>query len=281
MEVTPQMLREWMANLFKDTLGFGEFILEKNPNLIGNEILSKLYVLNNKIQKEEPPFLDRKDLLALQHDVMAFFVGWNEKTSDKVLKFYNLNIEMFKHGTSIMTREEHPFKKVLENLQDYSRSTEVVQEILKEYDMKLINKVQFYSLFFAIIVMTQSMEYNFRNDFERRLKLYGIENVDVDELFSLTRKWSNEDGDYDSDIRMMRNAIAHFNFSINYETPPDEFRIIFYPNPKGKEELRSFNDVKFIKFIGDYMMLLKTYEEILSSMIIFRLLHLFYCKDNT
>jgi len=279
MEVTPQMLRDWMANLFKDALGFGDFILDKRPNLIGNEIVSRLNVLYNKIQKEDPPFLERKNLINLQNDAMAWFIGWNEKTSDKVLKFYNLNIEMAKDGKSTVTSHEHPFKKVIENLADYLRSMEIVQEILEKYDMKLVDKVEFYSLFFAIIVITQSMEYNLRNDFERRLEIFKIKNVDVAELFSLTKKWSNRDGNYDSDVRMMRNAIAHFNFTIKYETPPDEFRIIFYPDPKGNEESRSFNDVEFIKFIGDYVMLLKTYENILSLMIIFGILHKFYCKD--
>ncbi len=274
-------LEKLLSSMINDTLKFGEFILDQNPHHYGTVLISGIKEIQGFLEKDEMPFLEKNMLDDLEFRLIAFYAGWNEKIENQAIDFYDAykKIEE-KSKKPIFSRDDHPFKIVMENIETYHKADKTIHDIIQKYELKLVDEIEFYSMFFAILILAESVEYYFLNDLNRLLKKFKINNVDLNEIFSLTKKWRNRDGSFQSDIRVMRNAISHFNFNIEYDEKDVNFIITFYPNPQEKEETRVFKGNEIIDFLGNYRYLMETFEHILFIMIIFALLRQFYCKEN-
>lgn len=277
----PELLDLWMREVFTDTIEYGEFIITQQPYPNYVETVSKLQIFKEKIEKRNLHYLSDIELDKLQNDSTAFVIGWNNQISTQSLKFYNAMAMMNNlKDQFLFDKKNNPFTKLTRDLERYKRAKNTIKKIFEQYGVKLTNEVEFYSIFFVIIAMAEAMEYYFIDFFERSVKDLKIKNIEISEIFSVTKQWCDEDGDYQPDIRMMRNALAHFNFTTEYKSPPDEIEITFFANPKGKEETRRLYSTDFLKFIGNYSNLLTNFEHITILMQTFALVNHYRIEDK-
>lgn len=272
-----ELLQMWMSEVFDDTIRYGERILTQRPIPNYTEIVAKLHIFKEKIEKGNLNYISGKELDDFQNQVILFLIGWNEVISKQSLQFYNAVAIMNNQKSQFLfDKGNHPFKKLTQNLERYNRANRIIQEIFEYYDNKLVNSVEFHSILFTVIIMAEVVEYYLQDFFSRNVKAPNKKTADtLSEIFSVTKKWKNEVGDYEPDIRMMRNALSHFNFDMTYVSPPDELKITFFLVPKGNEETRWFYSTDLLKFIGNYRSLLHNFEHIIISMQTFSLVHHF------
>ena len=78
---------------------------------------------------------------------------------------------------------------------------------------------------------------------------------------------------------MIRNALSHFNFQ--FVELKNDFKIIFYPNPKGHEETRTFDGKEFFNFVFNCKLLIETFYSILLLMSSITAIRKFFIKKSS
>lgn len=263
-------------------LDFGEFILSELPNAQYTKSISEMRILQNRIKNTSSEFLTDGEIDHYISVIFKPFIFWNKAISKQCKKFYDLNAHLAEESTLKPYNEKYqPFKILLQYKEKFLRASEATTNVLTKYKNRLIeDQLDLFPIFYAIIAMTEALEYPFYENLESETKRLGVTNFDLKEIFSITTKWKNKKGEYQTDTRMIRNALSHFNFQ--FIDLKDDFKITFYPNPLGHEETRTFNANEFFHFVSDYKFLIQTFYSILCLMLsISAIRHFFIKKSNT
>lgn len=270
-------LKKIVDGLLDYSLGFGEFTLSNTPNSKHTEIIAKLRILQKKISKSNQPFLTENEIQEFMNISFSPYILWNKKIKNQATQFYNANAELARKSISKPPRSKYqPLEILMKKSDRFLKANEAVTKVLKKHNYTKIDDTVLFEFYYILIVITEAMEYPFYKNLEKGLTYFKIKGYDLKEIFSVTKKWIDEDGKYETDGRMIRNALAHFNFEV--EERKNELNFIFYPNPEGKEETRKFNDREFMSFIGNYRLLLQTFHCILNLMVVFSILRRFFKK---
>jgi len=280
VSVLPEHFTKLIVKLLDETIPFSEFIIDQNPGEYNTRILVMLQTIKEGLEKNELPF-PRPVIVEFEEIMINFLITWHPKIQTQCRKFYKAYEKMYESNNKLFFNpDDNPLKLIMNNLDSYTNASEVIEKIIKKYDFKSIDEIDFYSFFFAILVTAESMEYYFYTSFSNYLKQYNIPNVDVEEIFSINKTWSEKNGKMISEIRAMRNAIAHFNFKTYYDEDDVNLVITFFPNPQKKEETRVYRSNEIVDFLGEYRYLLQTFEQILFTMCTFKILRFFYSVDS-
>lgn len=101
---------------------------------------------------------------------------------------------------------------------------------------------------------------------------------DVDSIFSVTtkKKAKNSNTGYQTDSRMLRNVLGHFDYTIigNNDSFTITFNSLIDPN-----ESTIMNDIQFGKFILHHRLLLQSIICINGVMMAFSNIRQYFCKD--
>ena len=272
-------LAKFTAKLIRETMEFGEFIHSQNVDEYGTVVLTTMKHIEDILESDYPMF-PKPFLTEMEERISEYFLQWNGKIEKQVRMFYDLykTIEQ-KSKIPFASFDNHPFKEIMNNLKRYDSADKKIQKIIKKYELKAVDEIEFYSMFFAIILMSEAEEYYFRKDLRSQLDKYKIENVDLDEMFSLGEKWIQKNGNYVSDIRGIRNAVSHFNFDIEFDEEDVNFIITFCGNPEGKEETKIMKGNELVDCLGHYRYMLQTFEHMLFLLFIFSMLKQFFSED--
>lgn len=273
-------LAKYLARLIRETMEFGEFIHSQNVDKYGTIVLHAMKEIED-ILESESPLLPKPMLNDFEYRIIEYFLQWNEKFEKQAREFYNVyKIIEEKSKTPFANVDGNPLNTIMKNLERYKMANKKIENVIQKYRFTSIDEIDFYSMFFAIVAMSEAVEYYFRQDLQNHLDKYQIPNIDLQKMFSLTEKWINKKGLYVSDIRGIRNAVSHFNFDITYDENDINFIIQFNKTPQGKEESKTMRANEIIDFLSNYKFMLQTFEHILFFLFIFSMLKQFFSIDG-
>lgn len=279
MKLSDEQIDEKIIELIEDIQKFGEFILIQDPSTYGTDVLVSLNLLSNAIKNKTIKDFTVSKINELQEQILNFYINWNPKITKQVCSFYNAYVELTHFSeSSLFKNDNHPFTNILKNMDRFERANIGIENIIKKYDFKSLDEIEFYSYFFAILIMSEAQRHYFQKDLEFRLKNSHIVEFKINEIFSLTNPWKNDEGKLTADITMLRNAIAHFKFKTEYDVDNIDLKITFFPEPDGHEETRILYAHEIVDFVGYYRYLLQTFQNILFLMFIFSTIRQLYLK---
>jgi hypothetical protein len=278
--ISPDDIPRLLANLLEGILKFSEFIADQNPDEYHTRILLMLETIKESLETNNLP-LPRSDMIEFEARLIEFLITWNPKIETQCRKFYKIYEQIYNLNDKLfLNPDDNPLSLIIKNLDRYYHGSKVSEKIIQHYDYKSITEIDFYSYFFAIIVTAEAMEYYYYTTFKNYLKSYNIQDVDAEEIFSLNEKWRDKNGVYISEIRAMRNAIAHYNFVTKYDEKNINSSITFFVYPEKQAESRTYSSNEIVDFLGEYRYLLQTFENILFVMYIFKTIQSYFSIDS-
>ena len=111
------------------------------------------------------------------------------------------------------------------------------------------------------------------------MKRWNLTNkYDPNTIFSVTSKTKSDKGfqGYQTDSRMIRNALGHFDYLVNWSK--DGFRITF-SNPNDSNASMQLDHTQFMKFIENHRFLMQSIFRIHLIMIIFSTMRVYFAID--
>ena len=276
--VPPDEIPKLLANLLESILKFSEFVADQNPGEYNTHILLMLETIKESLEKNNLP-LPKESMIEFEARLIEFLITWHPKIQTQCREFHKVYEQIYKMDEKLFSNpDDHPLTLIMKNHDRYYRGSKVSEKIIQNYDYKAITEVDFYSYFFAIMITAESMEYYYYTSFKKYVKNYSIQDIDAEEIFTINKKWRDKYGNMISEIRAMRNAIAHFNFATKFDEENMNLEITFFAYPEEQEETRIYASNEITDFLGEYRYLLETFESILFVMYIFKTIQSYFSR---
>ncbi|GEM_PF-4393420 len=255
---------------------FIEKIGDQDPYPIYNETAAKLSIIQRKMNTAKSPFLKKEYVQDLYDDVLGIIINWNKDISKNVKDYVDAYLAIGKKSNS-KKDNYNPMKTIIEERERFLSANTVFEQVLRKINRKMVEEVDLYALFFALITSHEVMEKILHGEIERGLKKYDIKDYDLVEMFSVTGKWKDKDGVLKTDTKVIRNALSHFDFKLK----SNKIQIVFNTGPKSEEITRTFTLRGFFKFVSNSRFLLQTFYVALSVLVSFTILRRFYVIKDT
>ena len=262
-------------------LNFAEYISGEKPSSKCTRIIAELRLFQRKFAAPNLPSTTIAESLDLQRKIMGFIIFWNPTISSQLLSLDRFHVDTNKLTTAPVTlRQTNPFRLILENRDRFLRGNQLIEDVFKKFFIRMADSVDVYSLFYCLIASVESIEYPLYKGFIEMLKQYKLEDkYDPNEIFSVTCKKKSDKGykGYQTDSRMIRNALGHFDYLLN--SNEHSFKITFY-NPNFGTDSIEFDDTQFIKFIENHRFLMQSIMYIQIIMVVFSTLRVYFAIDE-
>ncbi len=168
--------------------------------------------------------------------------------------------------------------KIIINGRDrFLNANTVFEQVLRKINSKMIEEVELYALFFALISSQEVMEKTLYTEISEGIKKFDIKNYDLTDMFSVTGKWKDSDGFFKTDSKVIRNSLSHFDF----ELVRDQGLIIFHPKSQDVDIKKTFTLREFLKYVSNSRFLLQTFYVALCVLTSFTLLRKHYVIHDT
>lgn len=214
---------DWLElrKLVSDWVGFVadymSFIMSIRPDLKDQAMIDELKKLETDIANATKPFLTYEETLKLQNKIFPLILDWNPDTEDQSLQFYNSLVEMARltaKSESLKTSYD-PFKALKERPEKFDLARDVVTNIQNSVNIFKPSTIEVYAMFYGLITTTHVVYHSVFTQYKKSLELFGLEKkYDADFIFSISTNYKNRGDKIRSDLRDIRNSIAHFNFKL-------------------------------------------------------------------
>jgi|APSaa5957512535_1039671.scaffolds.fasta_scaffold03200_11 hypothetical protein len=210
-----------LRKLVSDWVGFVadymSFIISIRPDLKNQEMVDELKKLENNIANATEPFLTYEETLELQNKIFPLILDWNPDIEDQSRKFYNSLVEMARltaKSESLKTSYD-PFKSLKEREEKFDLARDVVTNIQNSVNVFKPTTVEVYAMFYGLITTTHVVHHSIFTQYKKSLELFELDKkYDADFIFSVSTNYKNREDEIRSDLRDIRNSIAHFNFKL-------------------------------------------------------------------
>jgi len=239
----------------------------KNPHLMVH--ISDLRRIRNQIQNNTKDF-SPNEVAKIFLDILQIIIGWNERIENQLYLLWDAYTEI----TKISNQNKVPFspaKKFSENVEKILQTHSIYEDIILESKKIKSEKTYFYSLFYFHIANTETLG-------NALLKEFHLEkDYDPFTIFSVKTKIPRGES-FDTDIRTIRNALAHFNYKIIKEK--NYWKIKFSMNDYGYNFNKLFTRNEFVKFLDDGYSLLESQLALIWVIASVSICEKFFGKSN-
>lgn len=255
--------------------------MKARPDLQNNILISELCSLEKKITTATGPFLTYEQTIKMQNKVYPLILDWNASISYQTTDFYNVTTEiarlMAKANAPISSY--NPFKLIEENEKKFLLAAGLVTGIFYSVPEKP-TAIDLLAMFYGLISTTETTHHYLFEQFKKSIKLFGLEEkYDIYSIFSINSKLKNQKGQYQTDIRMIKNALSHFNFKLIKEKNSKSSIVITLDSCDNTSKVLTFDE--FRDFYFNSVFLLNTFLAILYWHAAFATLrHNFVKKKN-
>jgi hypothetical protein len=271
-----ETIREIVASHLSYVLDFAEFITGERPDKSDTLLIAKLRLLQKQIESSAPLVITNMEVEAYQNLLIPILLYWNKDIVNQVLGFYNAYAEIGRISDPKSPSESYnPIKIIAEKSTKFLECNKVINDTLNHVNSDLLDEIGLYAVFYSFISSVEVTEYVLYKPFKEGLKTYGLENkFDAESIFSVKTKSRNKHGEYQTDSRMIRNALAHFDYDL--ELRHDSFTISFRGEPYG---VLNFTETEFFKYIEHHKFLLQSFYSILCLMVAFSSMRYYLAKE--
>lgn len=214
---------DWLElrKIVSDWVGFVadyvNFIISIRPDLKDQEMVDELKKLEHDIANATKPFLTYEETLKLQKKIFPLILDWNPDTEEQSRQFYNSLVEMARlTGKSESLKASYdPFKVLKEKVEKFDLARDVVTNIQNSVNVFKPSTIEVYAMFYGLITTTHVVYHSIFTQYRKSLELFELEKkYDADFIFSVSTNYKNREDEIRSDLRDIRNSIAHFNFKL-------------------------------------------------------------------
>jgi hypothetical protein len=235
----------------------------------------------------EDRFLTDLEIETSQNSLLRIITTWNQNIRKQVIAFYNAYAEIGRildpHSPLVSRNGQlhpyNPLKLVVENRKRFLDSDKVLNNTMQLANSRLLGETDLYAVFYSFISSIEGMEYVLHKPFEYALKKYSLESkYDPKSIFSVTRKRRKKNGEYETDARMIRNALAHFDYNLTIKN--DSFTISFESDFLDPNDNMILTDIEFFKYVMNFKFLLQSFFAILSTMSAFSSIRYYFANAS-
>ncbi len=258
-----------------------DFVMKIRPNLKNRKLVSELRSLEKKIANATGPFLTYEQTINKQHKVLPLILHWNPNIESQVSDFYNATVEIARLTAKLqhLKSSYNPFKLLEENTERFLLAAGLVTGLFYSMDLKRPTTIELLSMFYGLITTTETTYHYVFEQFKKSLELFGLEKkYDIYNMFSITSKLRNKKGQYQTDVRAIRNALSHFNFKL-IDNIESQFSIVLNLD-SDEDQPKTLTFEEFRLFYFDTVFLLHTFLAILYWHAAFATLRGIYVKKR-
>lgn len=272
-------IRNLLSTFLKNIIDYLEFIGTQKPSIHITEVIAKLKILDDNFMSATIPFLTIEQTMAYQNETISLILTWNKEIEKNVVNFYNAHAEVARLATiNTPIAHNNALKTLTQNFARYFEATKVLNNTLEKTNLKLLDYFDFYAVFYSQIASTEAIEYVYYEPLKEDLIKFKLNSsYDLDEIFSVTSKWKNRRNVYQTDSKMIRNALAHFYYKFE-EINDDTVNIIFYPD--NAKLMRKLSYREFFKYMENNKFLFQSFHTIVTLMALFSNLRVYFCTDS-
>jgi len=273
---TLEEIRPFLSSILAYIINYLEFIGTQKPDKKITDLITELMLLQKSLNEAKSPFLTVAQTITYQQKIIPVILMWNKNIEKNVTSFYNSNSEIACLATENATQlaPNTSIMNLIKNFKRFLEAIKVLNETLEKTNLKLLDNVDFYAVFYSQIASTEAVEHIFYEPLKDNLKRYNLESkYDLEEMFSVTSKWKNKDNEFQTDSRMIRNALAHFYYKID-EIDDETVNIIFYPEKPNL--MRKFHYKEFFKYIENNKFMFQSFYTIVTLMTLFSNFRVFF-----
>jgi len=214
---------DWLElrKLVSDWVGFVadymDFIMSIRPDLKNQKMIDELKKLEHDIANATEPFLTYEETLEKQNKIFPLILDWNPDIEDQSSKFYNSLVEMARltAKSNHLKSSYDPFKSLKQREAKFNLARDVVTNIQNSVNVFKPSVIEVYAMFYGIITTTHVVYHSIFTQYKESLELFELdEKYDADFIFSVSTNYKNREDEIRSDLRDIRNSIAHFNFKL-------------------------------------------------------------------
>jgi hypothetical protein len=257
-------LRELTSGWIGFVGNYVDFITKIRPDLRNHKLVLEIRSLEKSLASATGPFLTYEETINKQSKIFPLIIHWNPNTEKQASDFYNATVSMARLGAKIKFPKSsyNPFKLLEENTERFLLAAGLVTGLLYSTDLRRQNPIELFAMFYGLITTTETTYHYVFEQFKKSLELFGLEKqYDVYDMFSITSKLKNKKGQYQTDVRAIRNALSHFNFKLIKNTGSNSRIVLNLESDGGRSRTLTFEEFK--SFYFDTIFLLHTFLAIL------------------
>ena len=269
-----------ISSFFDYPLDYAEFISGEKPNEKYNKTIGEIRIFLKKIEAARSKILSSAETEKYQNELLPIILYWNNDISKQVVGFYNAHADLGHILESQSNLEAYnPINNILQRHEKFLMANEMLNETFDKIHDKYIDKPDLYAVFYSLIAAIEVTEYELYSPFNDALKKYKLDSkYDIENIFSITTKRKNRFGNFQSDARMIRNALAHINYDL--ELRDDSFTLSLYSGTDATQDM-ILTDVEFFRYVGNHKYLLQSFFSILMLMAAFSTMRYYYVKSGS
>ena len=253
---------DWMElrQLVSDWVGFMvdylDFIMSIQPDLKDQKMIDELKKLECDIANSTGPFLTFEETIEKQSKIFPLILDWNPDIKDQSTEFYNSLVEMARltAKSDDLKASYDPFKSLKEREEKFDLARGVVTNIQNSVNIFKPSTIEIYAMFYGLITTTNVIHHPIFIQYKKSLKLFELDKkYDIDFIFSVSTNSKNRADEIRSDLRNIRNSLAHFNFKLK-KLEDETFIIVLNLDSKTKPIQITFEEFSWIYFNSVFLL---------------------------
>lgn len=244
--------RDLITFSFDYLVRFAENIVFRFPEKKYVDAISKLEFLKNKIHSSE---LIAEDIIKYCYPTRDMLIQFYPPISKQLSFYWNMHMD-------ILEKINQGGVKVQLNTIDENKVIQMgtlnkLHVKTMEHFLTNSNQSHLFALFYFHVLRVDTFENSIKQPLKKSLKKYQLNHLyDIESVFSIKHKVKTKNDEYITDIRAVRNCLAHFKFEILDNQ--NEWKIYF----KSGEDINdrtiyheSFSKNQLIEFLNNSNML--------------------------
>ena len=179
-------------------------------------------------------------------DIVRIIIAWNPKIEPQLYLFWEAYLDIIQKSNDIKI-SLRPLELFSERVEKLIQAQLIFEKIFIESKTISSDKLFYYSMFYFHTINTISLGDTLINQFKKLLDVFDLQNkYDIEAIFSTVSKIKRGDK-FETDVRAVRNALAHLNYKIKYL---ENYSVIkFSMTDFGYNFHRSFTQKEFKEFV--------------------------------
>jgi hypothetical protein len=216
----------------------------------------ELQTLENRISQSSSPCLHENDR-QLICDLAEQLTQFNPDTSKQLTQLWNLHAEVFNIIKSNPNDTGYaPRGIIVNNWDEIEKADSLAEKVVSDFK-RGTNPYTYASIMATLsthIDRAERIEYFIKEQLNDAITKYNLKNYDVYTICSIRHK-VKKGNEWTTDVRAVRDSIAHFKYSIHKNG--DEFEIEFDNDKRGYHFHEKFSQKDFYKFFDVHTLLYK------------------------